>query len=199
MPRLFVGLELPEAIAASLSALRGGLPGARWAQPSDYHLTLSFIGDVDRRMAREIENDLADIDHEAFAISLTGLGVFGGDKPHTIFASIAPCRALLDLHTETERCLRRLGIKPDGRKFTPHVSLARLRSASVLDVADYLAANAYFPQVRFRAERFALFSARETFGGGPYLVEAAYPLRPARDAFTPAGAADDAADRRIHA
>ncbi|MFN3483706.1 RNA 2',3'-cyclic phosphodiesterase [Rhabdaerophilum calidifontis] len=176
MPRLFVGLELPDEIASSLSSLRGGLPGARWTDPTDYHMTLRFIGDIDRRAAREIEDELAEIERAPVPITINGLGVFGGDKPHTIYASIAPNRALIELQAESERCLRRLGHKPDGRKFTPHVTLARLRSASVLDVADYLAAAGHFPQTRFTAERFALFSARETFGGGPYIVEAAYPL-----------------------
>jgi RNA 2',3'-cyclic 3'-phosphodiesterase len=177
MPRLFVGLELPERVATVLSSLRWGLPGARWVDPSDYHLTLRFIGDIDRRAAREIENELAVIEHEPIPIAIVGLGVFGGDKPHTVYASIEPNRALIDLQAESERRLRRLGLKPEGRKFTPHVTLARLRSTSVLDVADYLSANAPFPQCRFTADSFALFSAREIFGGGPYIVEAAYSLQ----------------------
>lgn len=179
MPRLFVGLELPEEVTNVLSGLRWGLPGARWTDPSDYHLTLRFIGDINRRTAREIEDELSEIDRQTVPISIVGLGVFGGDKPHTIYASIAPNKPLVELQAESERCLRRLGFKPEGRKFTPHVTLARLRSASVLDVADYLAANARFPQCHFTADSFALFSARETFGGGPYIVEAAYPLQEA--------------------
>jgi RNA 2',3'-cyclic 3'-phosphodiesterase len=177
MPRLFVGLEVPERVATTLSGLRWGLPGARWVDPSDYHLTLRFIGDIDRRTAREVENQLAEISHEPIPIAMVGLGVFGGDKPHTIYAGIEPNRALAELQAESERCLRRLGFKPEGRKFTPHVTLARMRSASVLDVADYLAANAPFPNCRFTADSYALFSARETFGGGPYIVEAAYSLQ----------------------
>lgn len=177
MPRLFVGLEVPEEITTSLAGLRGGLPGARWVDPSDYHLTLRFIGDIDRRAAREIEDELSEIDSEPIEVKITGLDVFGGDKPHTIYASIAPNRALHELQAESERCLRRLGLKPEARKFTPHVTLARLRSASVLDVADYLAAHAHITARAFTADRFALFSARELVGGGPYIVEAAYPFQ----------------------
>lgn len=176
MPRLFVGLEVPPEVAAPLSALRGGLPGARWQDPSDYHLTLRFIGDIDRRAAREIENELAEIDREAITVNFTGLGTFGGDKPHTLYAGVAPSRELIELQGEAERVARRMGLKPEPRKFTPHVTLARLRSTSVLDVADYLAAHGRDAHDQFTAERFALFSARETFGGGPYIVEAAYPL-----------------------
>lgn len=177
MPRLFVGLEIPEELASRLATLRGGLYGARWTDPSDYHLTLRFIGDIDRRLAREIEDELAEIDHEPIQVAITGLGVFGGDKPHTLYAGIAPSRSLLELQGESERSLRRLGLAPEARKFTPHITLARLRATSVLDLADYLAAFGHFPGQGFTAERFALFSARETFGGGPYIVEAAYPLQ----------------------
>lgn len=177
MPRLFIGLELPPEVAGPLSALRGGLPGARWQDPSDYHLTLRFIGDIDRRAAREIEEELAEIDRQAVPITFSGLDAFGGEKPHTLYAAVAPSRALNELQAETERVLRRLGLKPESRKFTPHVTLARLRSASVLDVADYLALHGRDAHEHFIAERFALFSARETFGGGPYIVEAAYPLQ----------------------
>ena len=177
MPRLFIGLEVPPEVAGSLSLLRGGLPGARWAAPSDYHLTLRFIGDIDRRAAREIENELAEIDRSAIPVILTGLGTFGGDKPHTLYAGVTLARELLDLQSEIERVLRRLGLKPEPSKFTPHITLARLRNPSVLDVADYLAEHGRAAHERFTAERFALFSARETFGGGPYIVEAAYLLQ----------------------
>lgn len=177
MPRLFVGLELPEEIAIRLSALRWGLPGARWIDPGDYHLNLRFIGDIDRRAAREVEEELAEIAREPVSIDFVGLGAFGGDKPHTVYVSVEPNRQLIELQAEMERCLRRAGLKPEGRKFTPHVALARLRSASVLDVADYLAAQMPFPRMRFTAASYTLFSAREMVGGGPYIVEAAYALQ----------------------
>lgn len=176
MPRLFTGLELPPTVTAALSELRGGLPGARWLDPADYHVTLRFIGDIDRHTARDIEDELAGVPCEPMTLALTGLDSFGGAKPHSIYASIAPCRALTELYEAHERVARRAGLAPERRKFIPHVTLARLRSTSVLDVADYLASRGGFPPIRFEPERFVLFSAREQTGGGPYIVEAAYPL-----------------------
>ena len=71
--------------------------------------------------------------------------------------------------------------KKAARKFTPHVALARLRGASAGPVAAYLGTRGYFPPLRFTAERFVLMSSRDSVGGGPYVVEAEYPLyaRPA--------------------
>lgn len=176
MPRLFTGIELPDEIADTLATLRGGLPGARWANPEDYHITLRFIGDIDGRTARELEDELADARCEPLTITLTGLDSFGGAKPHSVFASIASTRALSELQGEHERAARRVGLPPERRKFTPHVTLARLRSASVLDVADFLSSRGGFPPISFQPDRFVLYSAREQVGGGPYVVEAAYPI-----------------------
>jgi RNA 2',3'-cyclic 3'-phosphodiesterase len=176
MPRLFVGLEVPDKTAATLCTLRGGLPGARWADPADYHITLRFIGDISRRLARDIEDELSEIERDPLQLSIASLGVFGGDKPHSLIATIAPSRALSDLQADCERAMRRLGLPPEPRKFAPHITLARLRATSILDLADYLAMHGSLVFDAMHMERFALFSAREKFGGGPYIVEAAYRL-----------------------
>ena len=84
--------------------------------------------------------------------------------------------ALMDLQAEQERRLRRIGIEPETRKYTPHVTLARLRGAGQAAVASYLASRGVLSAESFTAERFVLYSARDGSGGGPYLVEAAYPL-----------------------
>lgn len=177
MPRLFTGLEIPPEIAQPLAALRGGLPGARWVEPSDYHITLRFLGDVDPRTARDVANYLDDIRGAELKLSIDGLEAFGGEKPRTIFARAAPNQALASLQADHERLMRNLGLPPDSRKFRPHVTLARLRDSSPLDVAQYLASRPLVPSLRFMARRFVLFSSRASVGGGPYVVEAAYPLQ----------------------
>lgn len=183
MPRLFTGFEIPPDVVARLSALRGGLPGARWADPANYHLTLRFIGDIDGRTARDLEESLSEVKSEPLTITITGLDAFGGAKPHALIASVACTRDLTDLQCEHERAARRVGLPPEKRKFTPHVTLAHLRAASVLDVADYLSTRGGFPAIAFQPERFVLYSARDQVGGGPYVVEAGYDL----DTAAPAG------------
>jgi 2'-5' RNA ligase len=109
-------------------------------------------------------------------VTLDGLSTFGGDRPRAIVAKAKPEPPLLELQAEHERLMRRIGIPPEPRKFVPHVTLARLRAASSMAVADYLGARGYFPARSFEATRFVLFSARASTGGGPYVVEAAYPM-----------------------
>lgn len=176
MPRLFTGLEIPADIAEALARYRGGLHGARWIDVENYHITLRFIGDVDATTAADIVDSLADIDRLPVTVTLDRLDSFGGGRPRSIFARVRPDPALLELQADHERCMRRVGLPPETRKFTPHVTLARLRDASPLDVADYFAGHGAFPPLTFTAERFVLFSSRASVGGGPYVVEAAYAL-----------------------
>jgi 2'-5' RNA ligase len=177
MPRLFTGLEIPPEVAETLSGHRGGLPGARWIEPADYHVTLRFIGDVDDGMARDLMLGLSETrPRPAMPVTLSGLDSFGGPRPRAVFARVERSAELLHLQAEQEALMRRAGLAPEARAFTPHVTLARLRRSSAIDVADYLAMRGLFRSLTFTAERFALFSARDSVGGGPYVVEAAYPF-----------------------
>ena len=176
MPRLFTGVEIPSDIGQALSTLRGGLPGARWITPENYHLTLRFIGDVDDATAHEVASLLGRVKRGPFDLHIKGLTSFGGKKPRAVVASVSPAQALLDVQAEQERLMQRIGLEPEGRKYTPHVTLARLRESSSRDVAEYLAARGFFRTSPFKVSRFVLFSSRNSVGGGPYVVEASYPL-----------------------
>ncbi len=176
MPRLFTAIEIPSPITQGLSLLRGGIPGARWIDPENYHLTLRFIGDVDGGIARDVMHMLDDVRRRPFELVLDRLDQFGGKKPRAVFAAARQNPELIELQAELERLLQRIGLPPESRKFTPHVTLARLRDSKTFEVADYLAARGPFRSPPFQVSRFVLFSSRASTGGGPYVVEAAYPL-----------------------
>lgn len=177
MPRLFTGLEIPPGVGFSLSLKRGGLSGARWIDPDDYHITLRFIGDIDQRTADDVADGLDLLANSLrFPIRLTHLGAFGGDKPRALYAGVEPSENLNRLQAAHERILQRAGLAPEGRKFVPHVTLARLRGASAEDVARFIAEAGRFEPITFSVPRFVLFSSKESVGGGPYVVEQAYPL-----------------------
>ena len=175
MPRLFTGLEIPPELAEELALMRGGLTGARWIDVADYHLTLRFIGDIDFATADAVHDVLSGIRRKPFTVTLEGLDYFGGDKPRAIVAKAQPSPALVELQAEQERLLRRAGVAPETRRFVPHVTLARMRNASQMAVAHYLGTRGFLTR-RFEAESFVLYSSRDSVGGGPYVVEAAYPL-----------------------
>lgn len=176
MPRLFAALEIPRDAVLSLSLLRGGLPGARWIDVENYHLTLRFIGDVEGHVADEIASAFDRIHRPPFELSLNGIGTFGTKKPHSLWAGVPASPEMRALHDEIERICQRLGLPPDARKFTPHVTLARLKNPHLPDVVTYLTNHGGFSTLPFQVPRFVLMSSRDSVGGGPYIVEGEWAL-----------------------
>jgi RNA 2',3'-cyclic 3'-phosphodiesterase len=107
MPRLFTGIEIPSSIGRSLAMMRGGLPGARWIDPENYHLTLRFIGDIDDALANEIAGLLGRVHRAPFELRLDGLLSFGGKKPRAVVAPVSPVAPLMELQAEHDRMLQR--------------------------------------------------------------------------------------------
>jgi 2'-5' RNA ligase len=176
MPRLFAALELPHHAVMQLSLLRGGLPGARFIDPENYHLTLRFMGDMENHIADEVMTGLDRVKQRSFTFGINGLGVFGGKKPHSIYAAPTPCPELFALHEEIDRICFRLGLSPDSRKFTPHITIARLRQVSPESAAKYLSERGGFSIPQLQIREFALLSSRDSTGGGPYICEERYGL-----------------------
>ena len=176
MPRLFTAIEIPHDAALSLSLLRGGLPGARWIDTENYHLTLRFFGDIPGHVADDIAAALDRVRRPSFQLHLSGTGVFGSKKPHTLWAGVAASPDLVALQGEIERIGKRLGLAADPRKFAPHVTLARLRDVPAESVANWLSARGNFSALPFTVSRFVLMSSRNSVGGGPYVIEESWPL-----------------------
>lgn len=185
MPRLFTGIELPEEIKDQLSDLDQPLPGAKWVDPDDLHITLRFFGDISSRMADELAGFLAEIEVDAFELRLDGLGTFGGNDPRVIWAGVAESPALDLLARANERAARSAGLGAEPRAWKAHVTLARLRGTPPELIARMLGQLGAFRSAPFPVSRFVLFASKPKVGGGPYLVDAAFPLR---------GAYYDAAD-----
>lgn len=176
MPRLFTGLAIPPDVREHFALLRGGLPGARWIEPADYHLTLRFIGDIDDALAEDVFEELAATTGAAVEVTLTELKAFGGQRPRAIVARAEPSPALMRLQAEHERLIRNAGVAAETRKFVPHVTLARLTAGGSADAAHYLGSKTILSPIRFTAREFLVYSSRASKGGGPYVEEARYPL-----------------------
>jgi len=176
MPRLFTALELPEETRKELYRLHIPLPGAHWQRPENYHVTLRFAGDIDGAVAREFSANLASIDQDAFEIRIAGVGAFGGNDPHNVWASVELSPSLEALARAHEKAARAAGLPPEKRPFKPHVTLARLRHSNAEAVARYLTRFGGYRSEPVFISRFVLMSSRPMTGGGPYGVVEAFPL-----------------------
>src|SRR3954464_2907233 len=144
MLRLFVGIEFPPELKLRLSLLCTGVPGARWVDAGNFHLTLRFIGEIAEDVAADVDEALARVKAPRFTLQLAGTGVFGGNRPRALWVGAERDPGLVGLRDKIEQALIRIGVEPEERKFAPHVTLARLRDPELAGLGNCPAANAEF-------------------------------------------------------
>ena len=177
MIRLFVGLPIPADIRLNLSMMSAGLPGAKWVKEESFHVTLRFIGEVDEGVADDIDATLSQINHASFHLSLEGVSYFG--KPNAaraVWAGVARNDDLIHLHTKIETALQRMGQPAEERKYTPHVTLARMRGTPKNKLNEYITGHINLRSRPFSIGCFTLFSSFLSSSGAIYTPEAIYTL-----------------------
>ena len=178
MMRLFAGLALPETLRSQLSFMASGVPEARWVAPENLHLTLRFVGEVDEPVAEDIDLILSSLSFEPFPLSLAGMDCFHSrNKVRAVWAGVAPNVSLTALQDKVEGLMTRAGLPPEGRKFTPHVTLARLKQAPLASVVPYLESHAGFRTLPFEVSQVTLFRSHLGHGGASYEALVAYPSK----------------------
>ena len=177
MLRLFVALALPAAIKTDLALLAGGIPGARWLPPENYHLTLRFIGEVEPWQAEEIDHALAMIRARPFVLSLRGVDTFEkGGRFNALWVGVEKTDGLAFLQAKVEAALQRIGLPPERKRFAPHVSLARVEKVAADKVISYVQAHNLFRAPAVQVEHFTLFSSRLGKEAASYVPEVDYDL-----------------------
>jgi 2'-5' RNA ligase len=176
MHRLFVGLRPPEAIRARLLAIMGGIPGARWQSDDQLHLTLRFIGEVDRPQAEDAALALSGVQFPPFEVALAGVGMFDTrGRPNALWAGVRPHDDLARLHRKVDQALVRVGLEPERRAYLPHITLARMNAAA--GSADrWLAEHSALASDAFRCDAFILFESHLGREGASYEAVARYVL-----------------------
>lgn len=175
--RLFVAIFLPDELRAQLAQLANGLPGARWVDEDNLHLTLRFLGELDGAEAADVDEALASLRMPAFDLDFAGVDHFAERRRvRSLWAGVRANPALSRLHDKVEQAVIRTGLPPERRKFRPHVTLARFKSDPGVKLHEYLAQHALFKAAPFCVEKFCLFSCFLSGEGAIYNVEAEYPL-----------------------
>jgi RNA 2',3'-cyclic 3'-phosphodiesterase len=177
MPRLFIAVDLPETIKKNLDSMSFGIPGAKWVAPEQLHLTVRFIGEVDGARFRDIKDVLDELHLKPFSLQLKGVGYFPPrGAPRVLWIGLAKSEPLQLLRKKIDTALIRAGVEPEGRKFSPHITLARLKNSPVHKIANFLSGNGLFSQEPFQVEDFKLYSSTLTPKGAYHKVERIYPL-----------------------
>jgi 2'-5' RNA ligase len=177
MLRLFAAIELPDDVTLRVATLTGGLPDARWVARENLHITLRFIGEVDEETAEDIDAALGGVHAQAVEISLSSVGCFESrGRVRAVWSKANGGDRLTILQSRVETALKRVGLAPDGHKFTPHVTIARLKNVPTRAVAPYLEYHGGFRAGPFTADRFTLFLSHMGHGGSHYEALAHYKL-----------------------
>jgi RNA 2',3'-cyclic 3'-phosphodiesterase len=179
MHRLFVALRPPRPIREQLTALQAGIPGARWQEDEQLHLTSRFIGALDRPAAEDAAAALARIATAPIEVALSGVGRFEQrGRTDAVWAGIAPRDSLAALHKIVDAALARTGLEPEGRAYLPHITLARFsRSAGAEhDVGRWLADHGGLASPPFTLTDLILYESHLSAGGARYEIVARWPL-----------------------
>ena len=175
--RLFIAIDLPKKIKDELALISFGLPQARWVKPEQIHLTLRFIGEVDGTLFQELKSALESVTGNSFPLRLKGLGCFPPRRdPQVLWVGIEESVELLLLRKKVEGCLAKLGIPPEQRKFSPHITLARTKKTPLTKIARFLGDHALFHLPEFTVSNFHLYSSTLTPKGALHRHEAGYLL-----------------------
>jgi len=178
MIRLFAAIAIPAEIADGLVRRQQGLPGARWRPTEAFHITLRFAGEIDERVADDLDVELAAISGEALTLTLEGVGSFqDGADIQAVWAGVGENPALRRLARRCESAARRAGLAPDKRRWLPHVTLAYLRGADPARVAAWIQGHNLLKSPAFEVDSFGLYSSWLGDEGARYRLERTYPLR----------------------
>jgi 2'-5' RNA ligase len=159
--RLFVGIDLPWELRQRVAMLAGaGIQGARWVPAENYHVTLRFIGEAPRYLAEELDHALAALKVPSFTLTLGGIGTFGkAGRSQSLWLGVERSEPLERLQGKIETALQRCGLEPERRRFSPHVTLARLDNGAEAKVAAFVQAHNLFRAEPVPVEHFTLFSS----------------------------------------
>ncbi|WP_455477084.1 RNA 2',3'-cyclic phosphodiesterase [Bartonella sp. B41] len=179
MPRLFSALQIPQKTTEEIISLQNGLPKARWINPKNFHITLSFFGEVDNCIKNELIRTFDTIKLPNFVLQTNGFKIFDSEDipPHSVVIRIKPCKTLDLLHEQMQHVGKNLGLTVDARQFSPHITMGRLLDVTPEDLSFYLSSRGSFSFPPFEIDHFVLFSSPDSTGKDLYVVQGSWELQ----------------------
>jgi 2'-5' RNA ligase len=176
MHRLFVAIRPPEHIRDLLIDAMDDSPEFRWQDDRQLHLTLRFVGEVERPVAQDLADALARIRTEPFELRIAGVGRFEQRSGGALWARVEPKAPVAALAAKVERVCQEVGLEPERRAFHPHITLARWKGRRGREVADYLERHRGLASEPFDVTEFTLFESQLSRHGAHYEEVTSYPL-----------------------
>ncbi len=177
MPRLFIAIDIPDPVKDNICELRRNLPGVRWVDRDQIHITMQFIGDSDDSLFGRIKSSLSEIKLAPFGLELTGSGFFPNERrPSVFWLGCGENRGLSDLKEYMDLVLDSCGIPPESRKFQPHITVARLKLVNAKDCIKLNSIHKNLFPMEFHVSEFVLYSSLLKSDGAEHCKECVYPL-----------------------
>jgi RNA 2',3'-cyclic 3'-phosphodiesterase len=177
MLRLFTGLSIPVLLRQRMTVMQGGIDGARWTERENFHITLTFIGEIDEQKAEDVDEALSGVRTEKFNLRLKGTGSFTqGKYPKVLWVGVEQNEVLNRLKEKIDRALESYGVDFEKRKYAPHVTLARLNHVDEAKVAEFMQQHNLFVTEEFEVDEFLLYQSHQTKNGSVYEAVREYPL-----------------------
>ncbi len=177
MIRLFTAIPLPLLVRSSLHAMGRSIQRARPVPEDQIHITLRFIGEVEGSRVHDIKMSLSSVQLSPFSLAVQGVGHFPPrGKPRVVWAGLNPVDQLCVLKKRIDSSLKHCGIPPEQRKYSPHVTLARLKNTPLKRVTEFLAGNSFLAFEELQICSFDLYSSKLTQKGAVHSLEQSYEL-----------------------
>src|SRR5215210_1214668 len=176
MHRLFVAIRPPEHIRDRLIDAMDDSPELRWVGDENLHLTLRFIGEVERPLADDIALALSRVRCGRFDLRIAGVGIFEQRNGGALWAGVQPREPVTALAAKVERACVAAGLEPERRAFHPHVTLARWNRREAKAALAFLERTRALASEPFAVDRFILYESRLSRHGAHYEEVADYPL-----------------------
>jgi 2'-5' RNA ligase len=176
MHRLFVAIRPPEPIRDLLIDAMDDGADFRWQDEEQLHLTLRFVGEVERPLANDLGDALSRIHSESFELRIAGVGRFEQRSSGALWAGVEPKAPAAALAAKIERVCQSIGLEPERRAFHPHITLARWKGRRTREVQSYLERVGGLSSEPFAVDEFVLFESRLSRHGAHYEAIARYPL-----------------------